>query len=277
MPTTQLRDIAYGPHERNVLDAYLPGNTETPSPAVIYFHGGGYVNGDKRAVLSSKLMEECLTAGISLISANYRFITTSPFPAPMDDGTRAIQFVRHMAKEWHIDASRIASSGGSAGGHVALWNALKGDRSKPDSADPVERQSSAVSAFVGFVTQVSKDQRFYKDIYEGPHIQPNLLLYYGLGSLDELNEPDNLKLAERASAITYMSADAPPALMTYDLPLVGPYIPKEMTVGEVIHHPIHGYMLKQKYDELGKRFVLRHEGDPLREGEIAQFLLDSFA
>lgn len=277
MQATQLQNIVYGPHERNVLDAYLLGSAERPSPAVVFFHGGGYINGDKGAGLSAALLKECLTAGISVISANYRFITTDPFPAPMEDGTRAIQFVRHMAKEWHIDASRIASSGGSAGGHIALWNALKGDSSKPDSLDPVERQSSAVSAFVGFATQVSKDQRFYEGIYEGPHIQPNLLRFYGLGSLDELYEPDNLKLAERASAINYMSAEAPPVLMTYDYVLDGPHIPKEAPVGEVIHHPMHGYILKQKYDELGKTFLLRHKGDPLREGEIARLLLDSFA
>lgn len=274
--TAEYKDVVYGPHERNVLDAYLVGSADAPSPAVVFFHGGGYVSGDKSGARHTALMKECLAAGISVLSANYRFITKHPFPAPMNDGTRALQFVRHKAKEWNIDATRIASAGSSAGGHIALWNALRGSLARPDSADPIERESSEVSAFIGFGTQVSKDQRFYEGIYEGPHIQPNLAMFYGIDSLDELYRPDVLKLAEEASAINYMSENAPPVLMHYDYPFDLPRIPAEAPVGEVIHHPMHGYMLKQKYDALGKTFVFRHKNDPLREGELAQFLLDSF-
>ncbi|GAA3402436.1 alpha/beta hydrolase [Paenibacillus hodogayensis] len=276
MHARELKDVQYGPHERNVLDAYLLGKSEKPSPAVIFFHGGGYVGGDKSSIQTTRLMEECMEAGISVISANYRFISKDPYPAPMEDGARAIQFVRHMAGEWHIDPARIATAGSSAGGHIALWNALRGDLSKPDSADPVERENTEVSAFIGFGTQVSKDQRFYRDIYAGPHIQPNLKLYYGLESLDELYEPHNLRLAEEASAITYMSDKAPPVLMHYDFVLDEPRIPADAPVSEVIHHPMHGYVLKQRYDELGKTFLLRHKGDPLLAGEMTKLLLDSF-
>lgn len=274
--TPDYRDVAYGPYERNVLDVYLAENRGGPTPAVIFFHGGGYTSGDKAENLSQQLLQECLKADITVISANYRFITKDPFPAPMQDGTRAIQFVRHQAAKWNIDPARIATSGSSAGGHIALWNALKGDLSRPDSTDPVERTSSAVVAFVGFGTQVSKDQRFYEGVYDGPHIQPNLQLFYGLGSLDELYTPANLKVAEEASAINHMSEKAPPVLMSYDYPFDQPRIPTEAPVGEVIHHPVHGYMLKQLYDKFGKTFVFRHTVDPLRDGEIARFLLDSF-
>lgn len=273
---TEYKDVAYGPHERNVLDAYLVGSEGAPAPAVIFFHGGGYVGGDKGGVVSTKLMQECIAAGISVLSANYRFIQKHPFPAPMEDGTRAIQFVRHMAEQWHIDPARIASSGSSAGGHIALWNALQGSLAKPDSQDPVERESSEVTAFLGFGTQVSKDQRFYEGIYEGPHIQPNLAMFYGVSSVEELYRPDGLKLMERASAITYMSDKAPPLLMQYEFELDLPRIPAEAPVSEVIHHPMHAYVLKQRYDALGKTFVLRHKADPLRPGELARFVLDSF-
>jgi hypothetical protein len=217
-----------------------------------------------------------LEAGISFISANYRFITNDPFPAPMNDGTRALQFIRHMAGEWNLDPSRLAASGSSAGGHLLLWNTLKGNMAKSASADPVERERSDVAAFVGFGTQVSKDQRFYEGIYEGPHIQPNLKLFYGLNSLDELYTPEVLKLMEEASAITHLSEAAPPLLMNYNYPLDLPRIPAEAPVGEVIHHPMHGYVLKQKYDQMGKRFVLRHTLDPLQPKEEVQFLLECF-
>ena len=273
MTVKEYKDVRYGPHERNLLDAYIVDNGADPAPALIYFHGGGYAGGSKEAFLNHKLFQECLQAGVSVVTCTYRFITTDPYPAPMQDGTRAIQFVRSMANEWGIDPARIASSGSSAGGHIALWNALKGDSADPDSPDPIERIPSDVRAFVGFETQVSKDQRFYEGIYDGPHIQPRLTQFYGISSLDELYRPETLKLAEEASAITYMSEKAPPAFMIYSQRLDEPRIPADAKVGEVIHHPIHGYTLKQKYDELGIPFVLRHGGDPARPGEVIDFLL----
>lgn len=276
MHITEYKDVAYGPYDRNKLDAYIIDSGSHPSPVLIFFHGGGYLNGDKKD-LRADWKQECLEAGISVVTCNYRFISSDPFPAPMNDGTRAIQFVRSMSSKWNIDPLRIASSGSSAGGHIALWNALKGDLAKPDSEDEVERQSSAVAAFIGYATQVSKDQRFYEGIYRGPHIQPNLALYYGIPSIDELYLPETLKLAEEASAITYMSQAAPPAFMIYYLNFDFPWIPEEAPVGDVIHHPMHGYILKQKYDELRIPYVFRHTGDPVRPGEIARFLQDCFA
>lgn len=278
MQVKECKEIAYGPFERNKLDVYLVGSPSDPAPALIYFHGGGYLAGDKSAIKNYGMFQECLQVGISIISCNYRFISADPFPAPMQDGTRAIQFVRSMAAEWGIDPNRIASSGQSAGGHIALWNALKGEQAQPDSPDPVARQSSAVAAFIGYATQASKDQRFYEGIYDGPHIQPNLKLFYGLSSIDELYHPDVLRLAEEASAIHHMSPAAPPALMTYEYPLdpVHPHIPADAPVGEVIHHPMHGYVLGQKYKQLGIPYVLRHSGDPLRPGEVVRFLQESF-
>lgn len=276
MAVTEIKNISYGPHERNRLDAYLVGKEGRPSPVLIFFHGGGYVNGDTTAIQTMNLLEECLQAGISVISATYRFITDHPFPAPMEDGTRAIQFVRYISEEWHLDAERVASAGRSAGGHIALWNALKGNLANVESDDPVERMSSEVLAFIGYATQVSKDQRFYEGIYEGPHIQPNLTLFYGIDSLNDLYRPDILQLAERASAINYVSKDSPPVFMSYDDTFDLPRIPEEATVNEVIHHPIHGYTLKQKYDELGIPFIFRHKGNPVQPQEEVQFLLDIF-
>ncbi|WP_066189949.1 alpha/beta hydrolase [Gracilibacillus timonensis] len=275
MSIQEYKNVAYGPHGRNKLDAYIVKNETVPSPLVIFFHGGGYVGGEKEGA-ATELMHDCLAAGISFVTCNYRFITTDPYPAPMQDGTRAIQFVRSMAKEWGFDGQRIASAGSSAGGHIALWNALNGDLADPASPDPIERIPSDVTAFVGHATQVSKDQRFYEPIYTGPHIQPNLTLFYGISSLDELDRPDIIRLAEEASAITYMSEHAPPAFMSYDFPLEGTTIPADASVDKVIHHPMHGYLLKQKYDQLGIPFTLRHAGDPVQKGEITRFLLEQY-
>lgn len=269
-----LSDVAYGNHERHKLDVYFPDTKAFPLPAVIYFHGGGYVNGDKKTGIRAGLLEDILEAGIAFISCNYRFITETPFPAPMNDATRAIQFVRYKAKEWNIDPERIALSGGSAGAHMSLWNAFKGDLAKPDSADPVERESSSVCAAVVFESQISKDQHFYKQHYLGDKIQPNIALFYGINDVEELESPEIRKLSYEASAINYLTAQAPPVLTIYSQPFTDPIIPAD--AGDIVHHPIHGYLLKKRMDELGIRCVFRHGLDPLKEGEIVEFLQDAF-
>lgn len=276
MSVLKMKNISYGPFKRNKLDAFIVTSNKSPSPVLIYFHGGGYVSGDKDTFEHDDLMEECLAAGISVVSCNYRFITEDPYPAPMEDGTRAIQFVRSRAEEWGIDPEKVATAGSSAGGHLALWNALRGDLADPTSSDPIERVSSNVSAFIGFGTQASKDQRFYGPIYNGPHMQPNLPLFYGVKTWEEVNQPDILRLAEEASAITYMSKDAPPAFMDYVFNLASHKIPADADVGEVIHHPMHGYVLQQEYEKYGIPFVLRHTGNPARPGEKVRFLLECF-
>src|SRR5262245_27814718 len=112
-PAPGVRDAKYGPHARNVIDLWK-AKSDTPTPLVVFIHGGGFRAGDKSNV-SPLLLEHCLKAGISVAAINYRFSQHAPFPAPMNDGARAVQFLRSKAKEWNLDPKRVAATGGSAG------------------------------------------------------------------------------------------------------------------------------------------------------------------
>ena len=136
-------NISYGPHERNKLD-FWRAESDRATPVLVFFHGGSFKAGDKANVLTRSIFGECLAAGISVVSANYRFSSDAPFPASMHDGARAVQFVRSKAKEWNIDPAHIAVSGTSAGATLALWIALHDDLADPSSPDPVARQSTRV-------------------------------------------------------------------------------------------------------------------------------------
>src|SRR5947209_18334269 len=78
----------YGPHERNVFDLWK-AKTSRPSPLVIHIHGGGFVAGDKSGVPQG-LLSDCLKRGIAVATINYRYSTIAPYPAPMEDGPRAL-------------------------------------------------------------------------------------------------------------------------------------------------------------------------------------------
>ncbi len=59
-------------------DPNRPGGT----PVVVFFHGGGFRQGDKIGESPAWLLVRCLESGISVASANYRLSNDAPFPGP---------------------------------------------------------------------------------------------------------------------------------------------------------------------------------------------------
>jgi len=152
-PEPSRSDVKYGPHERNVFDLWLPEgvSADNPAPVFVYFHGGGFVAGDK----SRFDPRPNLRQGYAVVSANYRFVNGKDVlaPMPMRDGARVIQFLRHKAKEFGVQPDRVAVSGGSAGAVITMWIAFKDDMANPDSDDPVERESTRVTCIVPIAGQ----------------------------------------------------------------------------------------------------------------------------
>ena len=113
-----VENAAYGPHERNVLDLWK-AKSDRPTPLVVFIHGGGFVNGDKSQIRGRPAVRQCLDAGVSFASINYRFREHAPIQDILRDAARAIQYIRSRAAEWNIDPARIACYGGSAGAGTA--------------------------------------------------------------------------------------------------------------------------------------------------------------
>ena len=163
-PPPTMANVAYGDHPRQVLDFYK-AESSTPTPLVVYIHGGGWVNGDKSG-LGSPIVRRFLAEGISVAAINYRFIPQAmeagikpPVKAPLEDAARAIQFLRSKAGEWNIDKTRVAATGGSAGACTSLWLAFHDDLAKPDSKDPVARESTRLTAAAVNGAQTSLDPK----------------------------------------------------------------------------------------------------------------------
>jgi acetyl esterase/lipase len=261
-PRSDLADLAYGPYPRNVLDLWkAPAQPGRPgaSPLVVFFHGGGFLGGDKGTV-PAWLIDLCLARGISVASANYRLSTQAPFPAPMLDGARAIQFLRLRAKELGIDPRRIAACGNSAGAGISLWAGFHDDLAEPTSNDPVLRQSSRLACLGLVGAQTSYDPRFIKQLIGGrAHEHVALRPLFGVTSDSVAESPKVHRLYEEASPLNHVSADDPPVLLFYgepDTPL-----PPDARPGRGIHHPRFGAALKAMLDPLGVECILRHNDD----------------
>ena len=111
LPPPNYPDVKYGPYERNLVD-FWQAKSSQPTPVLVSIHGGGFVKGEKS--VSPQLLQECLHSGISVAAINYRYSTQAIAPACFHDCARAVQFIRSKAKEWNIDPTRVAATGGSA-------------------------------------------------------------------------------------------------------------------------------------------------------------------
>jgi acetyl esterase/lipase len=68
----------------------------------------------------------------------------------VEDMHRAVRFVRHNAAGYGVNPKELGVTGGSAGGHLSLMLATRGRPGSTNSADPVDRESSAVQAVAIF-------------------------------------------------------------------------------------------------------------------------------
>jgi acetyl esterase/lipase len=270
-------NVVYGPFERNALDLWIAESDE-PTPLLICIHGGGFKGGSKEKFRrQTELIQTMLDHGVSVAAINYRLTEKgkNPYPIPMHDGARALQFLRHHADKYNLDKTRVASTGGSAGGCMTLWLGLHDDLADPNSEDPVLRESTRLTAMVPIGAQSSL------------HL-PTLLNWFHVESLQEhgggrplfaippkgelVMTPELEGLTRDASPITHLSKDDPPAYMVY-----GPNKPVTETSSANlwVHHPTMGIKLKAAMDELGVECHVEYVGGPKNEDyeNMVEFLL----
>ena len=257
MREPRYRDVSYGPHERNVMDLYLV-ESDAPAPLYVFVHAGGFIRGDKTRI-HPELLEACLEADISVAAINYRLSETDPYPAAMRDGVRALQFLRHRAKEWNLDPRRVAAGGGSAGGGIVFWIGFRKYLADPNSDDPVARESTRLTCIASWNTPSSYDPNFIRTIISGPaYTAPELQQFFRV-TPDKFESLQAKKIFEEASPINNVSKDAPPTFLFYPVPNL-PMTP-DLDMMKGIHHPKFGQVLKKKMDKLGVECVVRFRED----------------
>jgi acetyl esterase len=267
-PQPDLANVSYGPHGRNVLDLWK-AKSATPSPLVVYIHGGGFRQGSKESI-SPALLQALLARGISVMAINYRLSPEVSFPAHYMDSARAIQFARHRAKEWNLDPKRIGATGGSAGAGTSLWIGFKDDLADPKNADPVLRESTRLTCMAVTGGQSSYDPRdIRKWVGEAAARHPALPPFFGVKPGDD--SPRAHRIYEAASAINFLTPDDPPVYAYYGESRV---IPANAKDGQGIHHINFGVKLKEKMDALGIECTVRHrdEGADVTTEMVAFFV-----
>lgn len=125
----------------------VPQNVNKPTPAVVFYFGGGWRNGSiahlypQARYLRQRGLTCCLVA--------YRIKSkhdVTPF-ACVEDARSAMRYVRKHAHRLRIDINRICASGGSAGGHLAANTATAKNCDAPDDDRSIDPTPAAIFLF----------------------------------------------------------------------------------------------------------------------------------
>ncbi len=114
-----------GPGGDIPLRVYRPRGSDAHAllPALIYFHGGGWVLGDLDT--HDRLCRALANAAHCAVAAvHYRRAPEHKFPAAVEDALAVTRFLAASGGEWGIDGKRLAAGGDSAGGNLTAVLAL---------------------------------------------------------------------------------------------------------------------------------------------------------
>jgi acetyl esterase len=112
------RVLPVGPKGKVSLRIVRPKGAKGTLPAVMYFHGGGWVLGDKDT--HDRLIREIANgAGVAVAFVNYTPSPEAHYPVPLEEAYAATQWVADHGREINMDASRLAVVGDSVGGNMA--------------------------------------------------------------------------------------------------------------------------------------------------------------
>lgn len=109
-----------GPGGELPVRIYQPlGAAEGPLPVLVFYHGGGWIQGDL-ATHDEPCRRIANASGGVVISVDYRLAPEEKFPAGVDDCLAAFRWIRDNAGELGVDPNRMAVGGDSAGGNLSV-------------------------------------------------------------------------------------------------------------------------------------------------------------
>jgi len=181
---------------------YLPASKEKV-PVFIYFHGGGFIFGNREGGLEETIKNKLLANQIAVVSADYRLVPETKLKEILEDASDIVRWIKvNVEARFNIDTTRVAVGGGSAGGYLALSTGYKG-KYTPDAI-------VAISSPTGFSTEgletgdlsliknIKKDSIISHGDYSSRmdvwrYLSRNGLALYETFGFDPLKEPEKLE------------------------------------------------------------------------------------
>jgi acetyl esterase/lipase len=242
-PPRTHQDLAYGRHERQVLDLWLADRSHA-TPLLVFIHGGGFTGGDKSEAEGLGVIESCLMRGVSIAAINYRLLEQAPIQEILEDTSNAIHWLVENAAAYNLDPACVGAFGDSAGAGAALKLAFSED--------------TPLACCAASRPQVSYDLREWCAIL-GPHPEGRTAesecAFYHLPAPNYQDTEINAML-RGLSMLDRITADAPPTLL-----LASDDLAPASDHSAYLHHPKHAQVLHIRCQRRGAASMLQVIGD----------------
>ena len=131
-----VKNLAYGPHERQHVDIYVAKSQRprAPAPVLISFHGGGLVGGNREAI--ANVAEYFATLGYVGVNGGYRLAPESTWPEGARDVAAAVTWLHEHVAEYGGDPEQIFVIGISTGAYHAATFVFRPELVPEQSARP---------------------------------------------------------------------------------------------------------------------------------------------
>ena len=112
------RDIPVGPKGLVSIRIIRPKGNKGALPVVMYFHGGGWVLGDKYT--HDRLVREIANgANAAVVFVNFTPSPEAQFPVPIEEAYAATKYIAEKGTELNLDPSKLVVAGDSVGANMA--------------------------------------------------------------------------------------------------------------------------------------------------------------
>jgi acetyl esterase len=195
-----------GPTGEISLRIIRPRGFSGPLPVVLYFHGGGWIMGDKET--HDRLVREIATsAQVTVVFVDYTRAPEAQYPVAVEQAYAATRWVAENGATIKVDPSRLAVMGDSVGGNMAAAVTLLAR----------QRRGPHITFQVLFypVTDANFDTPSYSQFAEGPWLTRKAMEWFWNNYA-----PDTAKRKEPTAAPLQATFDQleglPPALIITD-------------------------------------------------------------
>lgn len=244
-------DVAYNTAAGTTLklDVWYPRDNNTPTPTLVYIHGGGWIFGSKEGAVYQFL--PFLERGWRVVNVEYRMASNSLAPAAVEDTRCALRWIQRNAKQYNFDLNKLVLTGHSAGGHLSLITGMLPEGTPLDNRCYTDEKYGEgpmkVSAVINWygISDVN-------DLIAGPNLKNYAKMWMG-------SMPNAAEVAKSVSPLTYVGKNNPPIISIHgDKDSVVPYshsvrLHEELTKAGVknklftIKDGDHGMFTQQQY------------------------------
>ena len=260
-------DMAYGTHERQVVDLCIPDDASGDLGMVLFIHGGAWIAGDKGSY-EGGMNYGASSLGIATASTNYRYLSEDvDILDILDDIDAALAKIKEKGAEVGVNINKVLLTGDSAGAHLSLLYAYARKTTAPITPVAVVSNSGPTDLY---------DDNFYHNNALGDEAVISDLMSKACGQRFTYETKESAKAAlYSVSPVDYVSADCVPTVINHGsadtiVPFSNAQTLDDLLTEYGVEHVLNVYQGADH--DLGKDDAAKDRADELLFGYIDRFL-----